>query len=154
MLNFPRPIWPQYSLWPQARSKAYFWQASCPVFIASWLCHQSNHGGRAIKFRVLSVGGLALFVWHVGRSGQFTWRKRLGAPTSPTHPKELPALRVTFGFVFIFAGLVAVAVSQAKLKCGAGGLVVWQGMALCTIRIQIINLTRIDMYRAFLISSK
>ncbi|KJG55003.1 hypothetical protein UA38_21940 [Photobacterium kishitanii] len=61
---------------------------------------------------------------HLGRSVQSTWRKRLGAPTSPAHPKELPALKGSLGFDPVFSIVAVVAMLQAKLRRGAGVLVV------------------------------
>ena len=48
----------------------------------------------------------------------------LGAPTSPAHPKELPALMGALGFGSVLSIVVVVAVSQAKIRRGVGVLAV------------------------------
>ncbi|OBU30140.1 hypothetical protein AYY23_21755 [Photobacterium kishitanii] len=70
------------------------------------------------------MAGCAWEVVHLGRSAQSTWRKRLGAPTSPAHPKELPALKGYFKYFAVLSVFIAVAVSLAKLRRGAGVLAV------------------------------
>lgn len=51
-----------------------------------------KRNGRAVKCCGLFSVWLVSLVLPIARSVQSTWRKRLDAPSSPAHSKELPAI--------------------------------------------------------------
>ena len=89
--------------------------------------------GQAIKRAgsVTVIVGCAWKVLPLGRSVQSTWRKRLGAPTSPAHPKEPPRKMAAVSVGSVFNVSIVVVVSLAKIRRGAGVLAVGDRLTYC-----------------------